>query len=475
MFSKFLIAFLPELLILMSVPLFPLINRYRTNKTPKTFFTLSKTVLVLALAIKIIGYKYTDIYHIFQMTPYTLLFKCLIYILAIAWFYLSLKWFLSKAVNSAGFYICGLLYVFCMSVAVSGSNLWVVFSGLLSAFWVQYFMIKHAVVNDEVGDFTQSFVIFGGIFSIFLIIGLSIMQHFAGSLNHKHLFEFLQMQETLSPWLITSLTLILSSFLYQMGIAPFHFTKIESISRTVLPVSGFLTIIPVFGYFACLVNLVVNVFWPVHSGLYLVFQVLSCICILWGAISVGSTQNLRRMFAYSSLYHTGVILLALGSFNYNGVLSSFIYLVIYTLATFGIYTTFYGFKNKGVYLSNVENIYGISATKPYISAAFLIFVLSYIGLPPLLGFLGRLSVVNSLIISQSYYALTFMLLSTLWLASAYLKVIKVVYFDSAANKFDRADKGIYICLFINMVMIIISIINPKYLMHDLSQILNSIF
>ena len=195
----------------------------------------------------------------------------------------------------------------------------------------------------------------------------------------------------------------------------------------------------------------------------------------FGVIGANAEQNMRRLFGFSTLYHLGIIILCLSAFDDNSVLSSFIYMLVYVLAMSGIYTGFFGMRSKGMYLSKLDEVSGLSAMRPYISAAFLVFLISLISTPPLLGFLGKLSVVNNLVIQGEYEIILFILLAVLMLAYAYLKVIKALYFDERTNSFDRVDKGVYICLTVNLILVLISILNPKYLMNDVEAMLTTIF
>ena len=112
---------------------------------------------------------------------------------------------------------------------------------------------------------------------------------------------------------------------------------------------------------------------------------------------------------------------------------------------------------------------------PSFDDAFEAFMISLIGTPPLLGFLGKLAVINSLVIAHEFTLTGAVLVALLILVYAYLKIITVVYFEPRDNNFDIVDKGVYICLFINIVLIAIAIINPKYLMHDVEQMLVAVF
>jgi NADH:ubiquinone oxidoreductase subunit 2 (subunit N) len=86
--------------------------------------------------------------------------------------------------------------------------------------------------------------------------------------------------------------------------------------------------------------------------------------------------------------------------------------------------------------------------------------------PPLLGFWGRLSLVNSLVMNDNWEQAVFMLFALLFIANAFLQVIRRIYFDTAQNTFDRTDKAIYISIFINLLLVLISILDPSYLLQD---------
>ena len=80
-----------------------------------------------------------------------------------------------------------------------------------------------------------------------------------------------------------------------------------------------------------------------------------------------------------------------------------------------------------------------------------------------------------MVIQGAYTTIFVVLLAVLMLVYAYLNVIKALYFDTRTNTFDRVDKGVYICLTVNLILVLISILNPKYLMNDVEAMLVTIF
>ena len=284
--------------------------------------------------------------------------------------------------------------------------------------------------------------------------------------------NYLSNPEHLNKQISLAFVLITIFFLFALGVAPFHFWYANVVSCVILPVAGYLTFIPTLVYFSIFVNLMNNVLAPLY-GTYenaiLFFGVLS---VFMGAIGANSEDNLRKIFAYAGLYYIGVVIIAAADMQDQSLQGAFIYLFVYILAFFGVYTVFAGCRSKGDYLHNLDEVRGLSTQRPLLSATLLVLMISLIGTPPLVGFLGKLSVINALVVSNHYGLMAVVAFSVLILACAYLRVITAVYFEPRNINFDRVDKEVYICIAINVILIVMTVLNPKYLMHDVEMMLN---
>ena len=149
--------------------------------------------------------------------------------------------------------------------------------------------------------------------------------------------------------------------------------------------------------------------------------------------------------------------------------------ISFIMAMFGIYSGFMGFKSRGEYLVDLEDIRGASNARPYISAAFLVFMFSLIGMPPMSGFLGLIYIINNLISSHGWLMLGMVLLSLLLMSNAYLQLIRKIYFEPQNLSFDRTDKAIYICLLVNIILVATTMINPSFLFKDAAKVLSGGF
>lgn len=470
MLQNFLTLF-PEFSLLACLVVMFFVNRYREAKTARTFFTISKIFVAVALLSTVVFYNMHPFKGWLANSSYTTMFKAVIYLLALPWFFLSCKWYFNKNRLTYGFYSLCVAALLVFSLLISAQNLAVLSVSILVLVIINYFLILQKENDEEQTlEIAHNYLGFGLFFAALMLAGTFILYHNSGSLSYADIASYLRKQP-LGIEDVCAVALVIAPLLFMLAAAPLHFWFAGVISVSILPVSGFLTFIAVFAYVGALSSLVLQAFSPILPLLNPVFVVFAFFSMFTGALSSNGESDFRKLFAYSSVYHLGFVLVSLVAFDANSILSALVYLCVYALAMFGIYTVFLGLKTNGEYLRKISSLAGMAEVRPYVSAAFLIFMVSLIGSPPMLGFLGRLSIINNLVVEGHWAMMVIVLSSLLLLANSYLQIIRSLYFEPRATTFDRIDKGIYICLFINLVIVIISLLNPGYLLHDAEKII----
>ena len=472
--KTYYISLLPEISLFLGSLVMILTNHFRSTTTPKTYFTIAKVSIFLSLVLSVIFYNQSFWPEYFKNTPYTTASKVLMEILALVSCYLGCKWFLTKNRSSLSFYLSVTISVLLLSLGISAQNLLVMLGCLDIAFLLNIVFIKLYPDAEEVSPIMHRYIMGFVIMNIFCIMGLYLMH------AHGIAYDFAAAKKAYAQ--ITnpsfkeylSVVLIIITLFYMLGIAPFHFWFANVQAVSILPVSMFLSFIPPVAYLSILINVLYNVFYPLFGTLHLFIIGCAVLSVILGAVGANSENNLKKLFAYVSLYNLGAVLLCLADFNAKGIFTGFVCLIVYILALLGIYTVLYAFKRKGDYVAEIGNLSGSSTVLPYASASFLIFLVSLLGTPPMLGFLGKLSIINYLIVQGSYAFIGIILMATLLLAYAFLKIIKTIYFDKNESGFDRVDKGVYICLTINLFLVLMSILNPSYLLHDAEPLLTTV-
>ena len=442
--------------------------------TAKSFFSYVQLFLLATLASTIIFYNKSPFPELWQNTSFSTIFKIFTYLLAWAWFYLSSIWFLNKNRPSGYFYsICFALLLGFDILASASSLLTLAVVIPYICFFYYKLILRHWDV-EHVKLPAKNYAICATIFCALLMLGIGLIYYQTGSFAYADIKQYFNAKTTPTNMTFAGVMLILSCILFLMSAAPFHYWFVSFIASGVLPVCGFITIIPPLIYLCALINLTNECFVYFSKYISQIVTIFGIISLIIGALSSNRETNLRRLFGYLNIYCIGFMLIGLMRFSDTSVIASFAYTIIYVLSFSGIYTVFLGVKSRGDYLSNTDSISGFYTVRPFMSAALLIFMFSLIGLAPTLGFFGYLSIVNNLVEAAKWSEIAFILFGLMFVANTCLQIVRVIYFESLVNIFDRPDKAIYICLFVNAVVVFISLINPAWLLYDVLVILGSI-
>ena len=441
------------------------IDIYREEKTSKTFFSLAQFFLLGTIVFSVLFYNKSAFPRFWSNTSFSALFKSFAYILAWAWFYLSSKWFLNKNRPSFKFYALCFALLLCFDVLASSSSLLTldIIVPLISVFY--YWLVLQHWDTDRVKVVSRLYLLYAVVFTCLLWGGSCILYKQAGTFEYPAVQAFYTTHQA-NPEALAAVLMIVAPFMFLMAFVPFHNWFTNFISTAVLPVCGFITLVPPLIYLCALIGLIGNCLYPFVGFIMPLIGIFAALSMVVGALSTNGEKNIRRLFSFLSIYCTAVSFVGWPDFSNAGKTASFAYMVVAMLSFAGIYTVFLGLKLKGEYLSEMSEIAGLSHIRPYMSAALLVFMFSLIGLTPTLGFFGYLSIINKLVSGGLWAWMLLLFGSLLFVAGACLQVVRTIYFEEQKNKFDRTDKAIYICLFVNMLLILISLLNPSWLIHD---------
>ena len=112
---------------------------------------------------------------------------------------------------------------------------------------------------------------------------------------------------------------------------------------------------------------------------------LGVTAILYGALAALSQTNLRRMLAFSSLSHVGLVLLGIASFNLQGIQGALFQLLNFTIVAGGIFLLA-GFLHHRVGSTDLLSLGGVAHSMPLLAAFFFLFGLAGMGVPGTNGF-----------------------------------------------------------------------------------------
>ncbi len=466
------IIYLSPLIVLLS-SIFILMFSEHNEEEQYRCFKFSKIMMITAFVFTVIFYNKPLIAGVTSGNQYTLLFECLLYGGSLALLYLSRKWFASMGMS--GYTFCGGIFVALLfgSLLIRSSNLLLSVVCCVFMMMGNYALLKGITIKKEFNS--DRVYLFAMVFCILLLaMALLVLYQYTASFDYAQIREVLSVN-TRNIWLFAAVAAVLTVLMFMLGLAPLHFWFTETLGGTVLPVFAYFIIVPICACWGGFIRFNTEAILPFSENLYLFYKTIALISITLGALGACSVQNVRKILAYGTVYHWGIVLLVMQSFSLNAVNTGVIYILVYLLAMYGICACLFGLKIKGEYLFMLGEFEGAAYKRPYISAMMTIFIFSLLGIPPFLGFFGVFSALSYLAEHDSFYQFGYIMLMLIVLSYAYVQIIKNLYFEKSKENFDRADSGIYTAVLINALLMIVIMLKPQYLLQDVYKMIESLF
>jgi NADH-quinone oxidoreductase subunit N len=183
---------------------------------------------------------------------------------------------------------------------------------------------------------------------------------------------------------------------FKIAAVPFHYWTPDAYQGSPTPVTGYLSVGPKVGAFALIIRLFAESLAPLAQEWLPIIAILALVTMTLGNLVALTQDNVKRMLAYSSIAHTGYMLVGLAAYA-SGVLRGMEGLLFYGAA--------YAFMNLGAFAvvaalqkrlgvtSNLATFAGLVRREPALAVLMTLFLLSLTGIPPTAGFFGKAYVI----------------------------------------------------------------------------------
>ncbi len=465
MFENILYA-LPEITILIGMSLL-LLNAVFVEPNSKLPFKITKTTAMISAFFSILFYNKSFLSPYLISSSYTALSFTLTVFLAYIWLTLSSKSFvLLKEVSQTRFCVLALGILFFLLIFIKSAHFGVLTFGFAGLAVFQFLLFRQSKQSEELYHTGVRYAVVAGFLLCLLLVAIYFLRH--DGLFYQNAAEALV---TATPFIkMAVIVSIFCVFLFLIGAAPFHFWLADSISPLILPVAAYFSVVPLLAFWSVFFKLNVEFFSLSTDNLkklYFGFGALSIIC---GSLGANTSRFLRKIFAFVGLYHTGVVLLLMGILTTEALVGSYIYVELYLILMLGIYVCFYTFKINGNYASTINDLEGMVSMRPYISAAFLLLIISSGALPPFIGFVMQYLALSR--VADHVFWVYLILFGALGLIPVYFKTIQSVYMLPRKNSFDRVDTASYVYLLIYSIFLFALMFKPKILLFQTDILFN---
>ncbi len=325
-------------------------------------------------------------------------------------------------------------------VMISGNHFLVIYLGLELLTLSSYALVALRRDNATATEAAMKYFVLGALASGFLLYGLSMLYGATGSLDVGEVFKAVNSGQIKHQVLVFGLVFVVAGLGFKLGVVPFHMWIPDVYQGAPTSVTVLIGGAPKLAAFAICIRLLVEGLLPLAIDWQQMLALLSIGSLLVGNLAAIAQTNLKRMLAYSTISQMGFVLLGLLSGVVNGNVlsahnaysSAMFYVITYvltTLATFGIILLL---AREGFESEEITDLSGLNQRSPLYAGVMAVCLFSLAGVPPLVGFYAKLSVLQALVSSgQALYIglAVFAVMMSLIGAFYYLRVVKVMYFD----------------------------------------------
>ena len=371
-------------------------------------------------------------------------------------------------INKIEYPILALSSILGMMVMISSNDLILFYVGLelqsLSLYVLASFN-RDNLLSSEAG---LKYFVLSALSSGLLLYGCSLIYGFSGSTNFLIIADNL----TESSYGLTfGIVFILVGLAFKISAVPFHMWAPDVYEGSPTSVTAFFAILPKIAALTVFIRFLYVPFLNLFEQWQMIIVFLSIASMLFGAIAAIGQKNLKRLIAYSSIGHMGYALAGLTTGTNQGIQSSITYISIYLFMNLAFFSCIFMLRRDDKYFENIEDLSGLSKNHPLLSFSFLIVLFSLAGIPPLAGFFAKFYIFSAVIEESMYFLAIVGLLSTVIAAFYYLRLIKIIYFDTARDKYENNHSiGLKLSLLLSSIFILFYFIYPSWLTEIIEKI-----
>jgi NADH-quinone oxidoreductase subunit N len=363
------------------------------------------------------------------------------------------------------YYVLGMFGLLGMMIMISAHNMLSMYLGLETLALSQYALVAFDRNNSNSAEAAMKYFVLGAIASGALLYGISWIYGVTGTLDFAVMAANIAADPDLNSLpLWFGLAFLIVGIAFKFGAVPFHMWLPDVYEGARTPVTLYIASAPKIAALALTLRILVDALGGLHEVWADMIMVVAVLSLLLGNIVAIAQTNIKRMLGYSTIAHVGFILLAVFCGTAKGNAAALFYTLTYVVATIGAFGIIILLSRRGYEAENLSDFKGLNQRSPWAAAMMMFMMLSLTGIPPLVGFFGKLNVIDA-VLSSGYTGLAIvMVLASVVGAYYYLRVIWYMYFEDAEDRaLLQASTDTRVVLSLNAVAVLALGIVPGWL------------
>jgi len=345
-----------------------------------------------------------------------------------------------KRIPLGEFYALLLIAVTAMLALAASTELLTLFLNIELLSITLYVLVGIENRNSHATEAAFKYFLLGSVAAAFLLFGIAFVFGATGQTRYDRIAEVIAAGGIVQPaFLAIGLGLMLVGFGFKLSLAPFHMYAPDVYEGAPTPIAAAVATgskVAALGALFHLIELASG--WSdAPAGLWAALYAITLISMIVGNVGAIIQPNFLRMMAYSSISHSAyavvpmVVLLRRPDLLIDARDAVGYYMLAYTIMTllaFGV-ATILGRQGEG----RIASYAGLGRRAPLLAALMALAMLSLLGIPPAVGFFGKLRLFAVAVEGGHYWLAVIGVLSSVASAYYYLRVIVTMYMQEPAE------------------------------------------
>jgi NADH-quinone oxidoreductase subunit N len=400
------------------------------NKTVLAPAAIAGLLITLYLSLKDWGLDTMYFHDMIQFDNFSIAFNVSMIVITILIFLFGIDYYKRMEQHVAEQYA---LMIFALTGAflmTSFSNLIMLFLGIEILSIPLYILAGGKKSSYRSNEASFKYFMLGSFATAFFLFGIALVYGASASFNLPEIKTYIaQFNGNLPPMLLVGLLFIVIGVAFKVAVAPFHFWSPDVYEGSPTLVTAFMATVVKTAGFAAFYRLLGMGLLPLPMPIEKALWVMTGLSLLIGNLVAMKQGNFKRLLAYSSIAHSGFIMLAMLSQHDSSASILLYYTFVYSLATIPLFIIFIMVKRASHGKEHISAFQGLYKEKPWIAVFATIFLMSLAGIPPTSGFIAKYQVFV-LSISQGYLGISiFAILMAIVGVYYYFYVVREIYTD----------------------------------------------
>jgi len=348
-----------------------------------------------------------------------------------------------------------------MMLMVSAADLIVIFLALELLSIPLYVLAGFAVPEPNSEEAALKYFLLGAFSSAIMVYGIALVYGATATTALAGIVDAIASGAIDMTILVIGGALIIIGLGFKIAVVPFHMWTPDVYQGSPTSVTAFMAVGAKVAGFAALLRIMVEAFSVAElaADLTPILWALAAATVILGNVVALVQRNIKRMLAYSSIAHAGFILMALVPYGQEdlantSVSSALFYLFAYMVTNFAAWAVVIALERKENKGLQIDDYAGLSSKHPLLAITMTLAMLSFIGIPPTLGFMGKFAVFR-VVLEGGFPVLALIgVLASLISAYYYLRVVVIMYMREGEPQV-RKETWLYLTALVTGVCILL--------------------